>query len=63
MTAQITYDVNAPLTNNTIDDFRDVPDIDLVPVDVKPAVPADRTIELEVLFDTMSDGTNRAMVS
>jgi iron transport multicopper oxidase len=24
-------------------------------------LPADRTIELEVLFDTMDDGTNRAM--
>ena len=63
MTAQITYDVNAPLTSNTIDDFHDVPDIELVPVEVQPASgAADQTIELEVLFDTVNDGTNRAMV-
>ena len=63
MTAQITYDVSAPLTSNTIDVYHDVPDIELVPVEVQAAIPAERTIELEVLFDTMNDGTNRAMVS
>ena len=26
-----------------------------------PMIPADRTIPLEVTFDTMADGTNRAM--
>ena len=35
--------------------------MDLVPLDVVPLLPADRTIELEVLFDTLDDGTNRAM--
>ena len=33
----------------------------LVPLDVEPMLPSTRTIDLEVLFDTMDDGTNRAM--
>lgn len=36
-------------------------DLSLVPIEVIPLPPADRTIELEVLFDTMEDGTNHAM--
>ena len=36
-------------------------DLALVPIEVKPLPEADRTIELEVLFDTMDDGTNHAM--
>lgn len=41
--------------------YQDVNDTGLVPVVVEPMLPVDRTIELEVSFDTMSDGTNRAM--
>ena len=36
-------------------------DLHLKPVDTVPMLPADRTIQLEVAFDTMADGTNRAM--
>ena len=36
-------------------------DLALVPTDVIALDPADRTIELEVSFDTMADGTNHAM--
>ena len=36
-------------------------DTSLVPVVVEPMLPVDQTIELEVSFDTMADGTNRAM--
>ena len=32
-----------------------------MPIDVVPMPVADRTITLEVAFDTMDDGTNRAM--
>jgi iron transport multicopper oxidase len=61
MTASITYDPSASLTSLTIDEYTDTPDIALVPVEVNAMPPAGRTIELEVLFDTMADGTNRAM--
>ena len=36
-------------------------DLALVPLEVEELLPADRTIELEVSFDTMEDGTNHAM--
>lgn len=42
-------------------EYHDVDDLSLVPV-IKVAQPAaTRTIELEVIFDTMDDGTNHAM--
>lgn len=44
-----------------MDTYHDVNDTALVPVVVQPMLPVDRTIELEVSFDTMTDGTNRAM--
>lgn len=43
------------------DEYHDVDDISLVPTIVEALRPATKTIELEVLFDTMDDGTNRAM--
>ncbi|TFK49373.1 Fet3 protein [Heliocybe sulcata] len=44
------------------DEYIDVDDTALVPVQAVPQLPpADRTIELEVSFDTMQDGTNHAM--
>lgn len=44
-----------------MDAYHDLNDTTLVPVVVEPMLPADRTIELEVSFNTMTDGTNRAM--
>ena len=62
MTSSITYSPSAPLTDlGFVDAYHDVDDLALVPLDVVPLEPADRTIELEVLFDTMDDGTNHAM--
>jgi iron transport multicopper oxidase len=62
LTSSITYNSSAPLTNlGSVDTYHDVNDTALVPVVVEPMLPVDRTIELEVSFDTMDDGTNRAM--
>ena len=62
LTSSITYNSSAPLTNSgSVDTYHDVNDTALVPVVVEPMLPVDRTIELEVSFDTMDDGTNRAM--
>ncbi|THG94600.1 hypothetical protein EW026_g6904 [Hermanssonia centrifuga] len=62
LTSSITYDSSASLTDlGFIDLYHDVDDIALVPLDVEPMLPSTRTIELEVTFDTMDDGTNRAM--
>ncbi|TBU58335.1 Fet3 protein [Dichomitus squalens] len=62
VTSSITYSSSAPLNNlGTVDAYHDVDDLALVPTDVIPLNPADRTIELEVSFDTMADGTNHAM--
>jgi iron transport multicopper oxidase len=62
VTSSITYNSSAPLTNlGSVDAYHDVPDITYVPTEVVPLVPATKTIELEVTFDTMDDGTNRAM--
>ena len=62
MTSSITYSSSAPLTDlGTVDAYHDVDDLALVPTDVIALDPADRTIELEVSFDTMADGTNHAM--
>ena len=44
-----------------MDAYHDVNDTALVPVVVEPMLSVDRTIELEVSFNTMTDGTNRAM--
>ncbi|KAI0347221.1 Fet3 protein [Trametopsis cervina] len=63
VTTSITYDPSAPLTNLGtfgIDDLHDVDDLSLVPIDVEPMLPSTVTIPLEVSFDTLDDGTNRA---
>lgn len=45
-----------------MDAFHDVPDITLVPVQAEAQLPpSTKMLDLEVLFDTMDDGTNRAM--
>ncbi|KAF7297982.1 hypothetical protein HMN09_01019100 [Mycena chlorophos] len=63
VTASITYSDSASLTDlGTIQAYSDVDDIAMAPVVSIPAPPeADATVSLEVSFDTMSDGTNRAM--
>ena len=62
ITSSITYSSSAQLQSpGTVDAYHDVDDLSLVPVKAVPLPAADRTIELEVLFDTMDDGTNHAM--
>lgn len=62
MTSSVTYNSSAPLTDlGFVNEYHDVDDLSLVPV-IKIAQPAvTKTIELEVIFDTMDDGTNHAM--
>ncbi|KAJ7887177.1 Fet3 protein [Mycena leptocephala] len=61
-TASITYNPALPVTNfGTIDAFPDVPDISLAPLKAVPAPSPNHVITLQATFDTMSDGTNRAM--
>ncbi|TFK41495.1 Fet3 protein [Crucibulum laeve] len=62
ITSSITYDSSASLADSTtVDEYHDVDDLSLVPIIKIPQPPATRTIELEVIFDTMDDGTNHAM--
>lgn len=61
ITASITYNSSGLLTKpSVVDAYHDMNDTSLVPVVVEPMLPVDRTIELEVAFETMTDGTNRA---
>ncbi|KAJ7138427.1 Fet3 protein [Mycena crocata] len=61
-TASVTYDASFSLTEPaTIDEYTGVDDISMVPLTVESAPTPTQTIELEVLFDTMDDGTNHAM--
>ncbi|KAH9941128.1 Fet3 protein [Epithele typhae] len=62
VTSSITYDSSTShTTSGTVDEYHGVDDLSLVPLVAKALPAADRTIELEVLFDTMEDGTNHAM--
>ncbi|KAG6816327.1 hypothetical protein H0H87_006926 [Tephrocybe sp. NHM501043] len=62
VTSSVTYSPSASLTDlGFVDEYHDVNDLSLVPVIKVPQPPATRTIELEVTFDTMDDGTNHAM--
>ncbi|KAF8632864.1 hypothetical protein AX17_004712 [Amanita inopinata Kibby_2008] len=61
-TSFITYNPSAPITDlGFVDEYHAVDDISLVPVVPIPQPLASRTIELEATFDTLDDGTNRAM--
>ncbi|KAF8156788.1 ferroxidase [Crassisporium funariophilum] len=62
VTSSITYSPSASLTDlGFVDAYHDVNDTALVPI-IQIAQPrATKTIELEVTFDTMDDGTNHAM--
>ncbi|EKM56526.1 uncharacterized protein PHACADRAFT_141262 [Phanerochaete carnosa HHB-10118-sp] len=62
ITSSVTYDSSNSVTDlGTIDAYSDVDDIALVPLVVEPMLPSTRTIPLTLSFDTMDDGTNRAM--
>ena len=62
ITASVTYNSSGPLNSpSLVDAYHDMNDTSLVPVVVVPMLPVDQTIELEVSFDTMTDGTNRGM--
>ncbi|SJL16155.1 related to iron transport multicopper oxidase [Armillaria ostoyae] len=62
VTSSITYSPSASLTDlGFLDAYADLNDTALVPVEVIAAPTANKTIDLEVIFDTMDDGTNRAM--
>ncbi|KAJ7784867.1 Fet3 protein [Mycena maculata] len=61
-TASITYNPDLPVTDlGTVDAFPDVPDINMVPLNVVPAPSPDRVITLLGNFSLMTDGTNRAL--
>ncbi|KAF9480958.1 ferroxidase [Pholiota conissans] len=62
ITSSITYSSSASITDlGPIAAYHDVDDVSLVPVEVIAQPLATKTIELEVSFDTMDDGTNHAM--
>ena len=62
ITSSVTYDASKSITDlGAIDLYHDTNDTALVPLDVEPILPSGRQISLEVLFDTLDDGTNRAM--
>lgn len=58
----MTYNSSAPLRDlGNISTYHDVNDTALVPIPAIAQPVATKNISLEVLFDTMDDGTNRAM--
>ncbi|KAF8989844.1 Fet3 protein, partial [Hymenopellis radicata] len=62
ITSSIIYASSASTTDlGFIDDYVTVNDTSLVPIDVQSPPESTKTIELEVIFDTMDDGTNHAM--
>ncbi|KAF6757624.1 Fet3 protein [Ephemerocybe angulata] len=62
VTSSVTYSTTASITNSGfVEEYHDVNDIALVPVEVIAQPPVAKTIDLEVIFDTLDDGTNRAM--
>lgn len=64
VTSSIIYSSSASVTDlGSVDNYHDVNDTGLVPVVVVSQPPADRTISLEFEFDTMTDGTNHAVIN
>ncbi|KAH9958043.1 multicopper oxidase-domain-containing protein [Russula dissimulans] len=62
ITASITYKPYAPIIDlGFVDAYHDVNDTALVPIVADPMLPKTQTIELEVSFGTVWDGTNRGM--
>lgn len=62
VTSSVSYASSNSVTDlGFIDNYHDIDDMALVPLVVEPLLPSTKTISLEVTFDTMDDGTNRAM--
>ncbi|PPQ74774.1 hypothetical protein CVT24_003198 [Panaeolus cyanescens] len=62
VTSSITYSDSATLTDlGFIDAYHDTDDVSLVSIPAVPQPPVTLTIPLLVAFDTLDDGTNRAM--
>ncbi|KIM79223.1 Ferroxidase [Piloderma croceum F 1598] len=63
ITSSVTYNPSAPLAKLPPHkvDYHDVDDAALIPLQVSPLPKATKTVDLEVLFSLMTDGTNRAM--
>ncbi|KXN86655.1 Iron transport multicopper oxidase fio1 [Leucoagaricus sp. SymC.cos] len=59
VTSSITYNSSASITNSGfVNEYHDVDDVSLAPIQQIAQPRATKTIELEVIFDTMDDGTN-----
>lgn len=64
ITSSITYATGQNITDlGPIQNYEMTNDTALVPVDVIPQPVASQTIELEIVFETMNDGTNHAMLN
>lgn len=64
ITSSVTYNTSAPLTNNgTVDEYHDVNDTALVPIVVVAQPVASQSFVLNFNFETMTDGTNRALIN
>ncbi|KAF9260542.1 Fet3 protein [Marasmius fiardii PR-910] len=62
ITSLITYSASAPTSNNrTTAQYPLVNDMALIPVQQQPLSSVTKTIDLEVTFETLDDGTNRGM--
>ncbi|KAL6301418.1 Fet3 protein [Sparassis latifolia] len=62
VTSSITYNSSALITNlSPVYNLTNIEDTNLVPLNVIGMQPADYTIAVEFVFDTMDDGTNHAM--
>jgi iron transport multicopper oxidase len=61
ITALIQYSPSAPVSEPTVyQEYPEFEELDLVPVVAETFAPADVSFDLNVNFDTYSDGTNRA---
>lgn len=64
LTSSITYATNKNITDlGPVQNYYMTNDTALVPLDPIPQPVASETIELEVVFQTMDDGTNRATLN
>ncbi|KIJ61411.1 multicopper oxidase [Hydnomerulius pinastri MD-312] len=64
ITSSITYAAGESITDlGPISDYGSINDTALVPTIPVPQPPATKTIDLEFMFDTMNDGTNRGMMN
>ncbi|KAF8838947.1 Fet3 protein [Paxillus ammoniavirescens] len=62
ITSSITYSPSQAIADlSPIANYSSINDTALIPTIAIPQLPVSKTVELEVVFDTMNDGTNRAM--